>query len=364
MRVLMTGGGTGGHIYPAIAIADRIKEKNPDAEIIFAGTERGLEKTLVPKNGYDIKFITVSGFDRKNMLKNIKTAFDLAKGMAQSKKLIKDFAPDVVIGTGGYVCGPVVKAAHAAGAKCYIHESNAYPGMTNKMLEKHVDKTFIGVEKAGDYFKEKDKLCYVGNPVRKAFFEGTKAEAREYLGIPQDEFVILSFGGSRGAGRINDAMKSVLELVNGVDGVSLYFGTGDVYYDAIIEEIKEKGIELKDNVHVLRYIDEMDKYLKAADVVVSRAGALTLAEITACGKCSILIPSPNVTGNHQYHNAKAVADAGGAILMEEKNLTDEALAEKIMELKRNPQVSAEMGENARKCAFDDSTEVIYREIFG
>lgn len=364
MRVLMTGGGTGGHIYPAIAIADKIKEKNPDAEIIFAGTEKGLEKTLVPKNGYDIKYITVSGFDRKNMLKNVKTAFDLAKGMAQSKKLIREFKPDVVIGTGGYVCGPIVKAAAAAGVKCYIHESNAYPGMTNKMLEKHVNKTFIGVEKAGDYFKEKAKLCYVGNPVRKAFFEGTKAQAREYLGIPQDEYVILSFGGSRGAGRINKAMMTVLEQVNGMEGVTLYFGTGDVYYDAIIDEMKEKNITAGENVHIMRYIDEMDKYLKAADVVISRAGALTLAEITACGKCSVLIPSPNVTGNHQYHNAKAVADAGGAILMEEKDMTDEGLAAKIMELKNNPQLSEEMGKNARKCAFDDSTDVIYSEIFG
>lgn len=358
----MTGGGTGGHIYPAIAIADKIKELNEDAEILFVGTEKGLEKTLVPKNGYDIEFITVSGFDRKNPIKAFKTAADLAKGNMQSKKLMKEFAPDVVIGTGGYVCGPVVRAAHKAGIRAYIHESNAFPGMTNKMLEQHVEKVFLGFERAAQFFKEPAKHVLTGNPVRKSFFTTTKKEAREALGIPEDEFVILSFGGSRGAGRINTAMVSVLKEVNGKENVSLYFGTGDVYYDAILMELE--GYDMKDNVHVLRYIDNMDKYLVAADVVVSRAGALSLAEITACSKAAILIPSPNVTGNHQYHNAKAVADAGGAILIEEKDLKDEDLVQKIMELKENPEIAEEMGQKANTCAVMDSTEIIYHEIFG
>lgn len=364
MRVIMTGGGTGGHIYPAIALADKIKEKNPDAQIIFAGTERGLESTLVPKNGYELRKITVSGFNRKNLLKNVKTAVDLAKGMAQSKKLIKEFKPDVVIGTGGYVCGPVVKAAGKAGIRCFIHEQNAYPGMTNKMLEPYVEKVFLGFERAGMYFKDKDKQVFTGNPVRKSFFEISKEEAREALGIPQDDFVILSFGGSGGAGRINKAMISVAEKISGMEKTTLYFATGKNYYDAVISEFKEKGIKQNDNIHLMEYIDEMDKYLNAADVIVARAGALSLAEITVAGKCAVLIPSPNVTGNHQYHNAKAVSDRDGAFLIEEKDLTDEILFEKLMVLKNDEELCRKMGENARKCAYDDAVEKIYGEIFG
>ena len=362
MKVIMTGGGTGGHIYPAVAIADKIKEKQPDAQILFVGTRKGLEKTLVPKNGYPIEFITVSGFDRRNMLKNIKTAADLVRGLAQAKKIIKEFKPDVVIGTGGYVCGPVVKTAAKMGIRTYIHEQNAFPGMTNKMLEPYVDKVFMGFEKAGEYFKHPDKHIVVGNPVRKSFFTTTRAEARAALGIPEDEFMILSFGGSRGAGRINKAMLSVLKEVNGMENTSLYFGTGDLYYDVICHEAAEM-CSLSDNIHIMRYIDDMDNHLMAADVVVSRAGALSIAEICVCGKCAVFIPSPNVTGNHQYHNARAVADKGGAILIEEKDLTDELLVSKLMELKQNLAQVEIMGAAAKKCAFNDSAEIIYDEIF-
>lgn len=362
MKVIMTGGGTGGHIYPAIAIADKIKEKQPDAEILFVGTKKGLEKTLVPGNGYPIEFITVSGFDRRNMLKNIKTAADLVRGLSQAKKIIKSFKPDVVIGTGGYVCGPVVKTAAKMGVRTYIHEQNAFPGMTNKMLEPYVDKVFMGFEKAGEYFKHPEKHIVVGNPVRKSFFTKTKQQAREALGIAEDEFMILSFGGSRGAGRINKAMLSVLKEVNGMDKTSLYFGTGDVYYDVICHEAAEL-CGIADNVHIMRYIDDMDNHLMAADVVVSRAGALSIAEICVCGKCAVFIPSPNVTGNHQYHNAKAVADRGGAFLIEEKDLTDELLVSKLMELKNDPEKVKTMGQAAKKCAFNDSAETIYETIF-
>lgn len=362
MKVIMTGGGTGGHIYPAIAIADKIREKQPDAQILFVGTEKGLEKTLVPKNSYPIEFITVSGFDRRNMLKNIKTAADLVKGLAQAKKIIRDFRPDVVIGTGGYVCGPVVRTAAKMGIRTYIHEQNAFPGMTNKMLEPYVDKVFMGFEKAGEYFRYPEKHIVVGNPVRKSFFTKTRQQAREALGIAEDEFMILSFGGSRGAGRINSAMLSVLKEVNGMDKTSLYFGTGDVYYDDICREAEE-FCSIAGNVHIMRYIDDMDNYLSAADVVVSRAGALSIAEICVCGKCAVFVPSPNVTGNHQYHNAKAVADRGGAILIEEKDLTDELLVSTIAELKSDPEKVKTMGQVARKCAFDDSAEIIYDAIF-
>ena len=363
MRVIMTGGGTGGHIYPAIAIADKIKEMRPDAEIIFAGTKKGLEHTLVPKNGYDISYITVSGFDRKNLLRNVKTLSDLAKGMKESKELIKEFKPDVVIGTGGYVCGPVVKTAAKMGVRTFVHEQNAFPGVTNKMLEPYVEKVFLGFEEAGKYFKHKEKHITVGNPVRKSFFTKTKEEARRTLGIGEDEFVVLSFGGSRGAGRINRSIMSVMDKIASEKDTRLFFGTGELYYDSIIHELEEKGITPGDNIKIMRYIDDMDNHLMASDVVISRSGALSVAEIAVCGKCAVFIPSPNVTGNHQYYNAKAIEDEGGAFLIEEKDLDDDLLAEKILWLKNNEDELKKMGENSRKCAFTDSAEIIYNHIF-
>ncbi len=363
MRVIMTGGGTGGHIYPAIAIANKIKSVDKDAEILFVGTKRGLEKDLVPKNGYPIEFITVSGFNRKKLLTNVKTLADLMKGNIQARKIIKSFKPDVVIGTGGYVCGPVVRAAAKLGARTFIHEQNAYPGMTNKMLEKYVEKVFISFEPARKYFKEKDKLIMSGNPVRQSFFDADAKAARKALDIADDETVILSFGGSQGAGKINEMMMELLEKFNGVPAIRLYFVTGKYYNDSVKKEIVERGIELKDNIRILEYIDNMEKYLPASDIIISRSGALTVSEITVCGKASIMIPSPNVTGNHQYHNAKSVADVGGAELIEEKDITPEILYEKIMNLVENPKIREEMAVNAKKAAPADAAGIIIDYIF-
>lgn len=361
MKVIMTGGGTGGHIYPAIAIAEKIKEKRPEAEILFVGTKKGLEKDLVPQNGYPIKFITVSGFNRKNMLKNVKVVKDLLKGNREAKKIIKEFKPDVVIGTGGYVCGPVVRAAHKMGVKTFIHEQNAFPGMTNKMLEKYVENVFISFADAEKYFKNKEKLILSGNPVRKAFFEADKMYSRKLIGEKDDNFILLCFGGSQGAGKINDVMTDVAESLNGVKDVSLYFVTGNAYYENIVDKMRNQGIH-EGNIHIKKYITNMQDYLSAADLVICRSGALTVSEITVCGRASILIPSPNVTGNHQYYNAKAVADKGGAIIVEEKDLTSEALLKIISHLKANPQKLREMELASGKTAPCDATKIIYEHL--
>lgn len=359
MKVIMTGGGTGGHIYPAVAIADKIKEKQPEAEILFVGTKKGLEKDLVPRSGYPIKFITVSGFNRKKLLKNVKVVRELLKGSGEARKIIKDFKPDVVIGTGGYVCGPVVRAAHKLGVKTFIHEQNAFPGVTNKLLEKYVENVFISFDEAGKYFKNKDKLIVSGNPVRKAFYEAEPAEARKKIGEKEENFIVLCFGGSRGAGKINEVMLDVAESLNGVKDISLYFATGSAYYDEIMEELEERGFENKGNIHLKKYIDNMQDYLGAADLVISRSGALTVSEITVCGKASVLIPSPNVTGNHQYHNAKAVADKGGAILLEEKELSAEKLMDIIADLKSDSGRIKKMEEASRAAAPVNATGIIY-----
>lgn len=363
MKVIMTGGGTGGHIYPAIAIADKIRERYPHSEILFVGTERGLEKNIVPDNGYPIEFITVEGFNRKNPLKNIKVLKKLNEGNHQAKKLIKSFQPDVVIGTGGYVCGPVVRAAHKAGVKTYTHEQNAFPGVTNKLLEKYVEKVFLGFPEAQKYFKHREKHVMAGNPVRKAFFDADPKASREKLGFSSGDFVLLVFGGSQGAGRINKAMLSVIEAMNGMDGIQVCMATGKRYYDAILHELQEeRGITLADNIHILEYISNMDEYLSAADLVISRSGALTVAEVTVCGKAAIFIPSPIVTGNHQFYNAKAVADHGGAMIIEEKDLDNDRLIAQILKLKNDPELVQKMAACSKECAPVDAVDIICNNL--
>ncbi|MCI2062266.1 MAG: undecaprenyldiphospho-muramoylpentapeptide beta-N-acetylglucosaminyltransferase [Eubacteriaceae bacterium] len=359
MRVIMTGGGTGGHIYPAIAIADKILEKTHDSEILFIGTLHGLEKDIVPKHGYPIKFVTASGFHRKNMIKNFKTLHDYTGGKSKAAKIMREFKPDIVIGTGGYVSAPVIKAASSLGIPCYIHESNAIPGMTNKMLEGCCEKVFLGFEEAAHYFKKQDKLVVTGNPVRSEFFTVEKDQAREELGIPKDDFVVLAFGGSQGAGRINKAMLELVRNYNGAEGVQVFFGTGKFYYDLIQQEIGDMGIELSSNIHVMEYINNMQYYLSACDLVVSRSGALTVSEINICGKPSILIPSPNVTGDHQTFNAKAVADKGGAIILPEKELSGESLFKAVDDLKNDRAKLEAMAEQSRKTSPADAADIIY-----
>ena len=362
MKVIMTGGGTGGHIYPAIAIADKIKRKHPEAEILFVGTERGMEKELVPASGYPIRFITVSGFNRKKLWKNFKTVADLLKGNRQVKKIIDEFKPDLVIGTGGYVCGPVVRAAHKKGIKTYIHEQNAFPGVTNKLLEKFVDKVFVSFPESKEYFKQPDKLIVTGNPIRKSFLLCSSNSSREKMNIKNREFVVLCFGGSLGAGRINSTMIHIAEALNGMPDTRLYFITGKHYYQEVCDVLKEKKIAVNGNINILEYANNMHEYLSAADLVISRSGALTVSEITACGKPSILIPSPNVTGNHQYFNAKVVADKGGAIIIEEKDLSEEKLLGTILRLKNNKEALNSMSEASGKIGKTDAVDVIYDHL--
>ncbi|MDO4544598.1 MAG: undecaprenyldiphospho-muramoylpentapeptide beta-N-acetylglucosaminyltransferase [Bacillota bacterium] len=358
MRVIMSGGGTGGHIYPAIAIADEIKKRDKDAEILFVGAEKGLEKKIVPESGYDIELITVEGIDRKNLLKNVKVFHDLRKGSGKAKKIIEEFRPDVVIGTGGYASAPVVRMAQRMKIPTYIHEQNAFPGITNKMLENHVNKVFLGFEEGSRYFKQVEKHVVSGNPVRENFARQDKAEARKQLGFKARDFVLLAFGGSQGAGRINKAMMKVIETFNGVKGFQICLATGNFYYDAILDELADRGIELGDNVKIMEYIHNMDQYLAASDLVISRSGALTVAEVTVCGKPAIFIPSPLVTGDHQYHNARAVSEKGGAMVIEEKNLENEKLVSTILSLKNNPEILKDMSKKSLQCAPVDAAGII------
>jgi UDP-N-acetylglucosamine--N-acetylmuramyl-(pentapeptide) pyrophosphoryl-undecaprenol N-acetylglucosamine transferase len=362
MKVILTGGGTGGHIYPAIAIADKIKRKHSDADILFVGTEKGMERDLVPQNGYDIRFISASGINRKKLLKNVITVRDMFKGYHQAKNILAEFKPDIVIGTGGYVCGPVVRAAYRMGIKTFIHEQNAFPGITNRMLERYVEKVFISFPESAAYFKHPEKLVVTGNPIRKLFLVSGIFDYRQKLDLYPKDFMILCFGGSLGAGKINNVIEEITETLHEIPNLKLVFVTGKYYYEKILERLNEKGISEDGKISVFPYLDNIHEYLLAADLVISRAGALTISEITACGRASILIPSPNVTDNHQYFNAKVVADKGGAVLIEEKDLTPEKLIGTILRLTNNKEALNAMARASASVGKLDGVDLIYDQL--
>jgi len=358
----MTGGGTGGHIYPAIAIADKIRKEDPAGSILFVGTKRGKESELVPQSGYPIEFIHVRGFSRKNMLQNVKVLLEYNVAVREAGKIIDRFQPDVVIGTGGYVSAPLIRAAAKRGIRTFIQEQNAIPGLTNKLLEKDVEKVFLGFREGAAGFKNPGKHIYSGNPVRSAFYRSDQASSRAFLNMDPDAFVLLAFGGSQGAGRINKAMVDVVEHFNGAPGVIVVFVPGKYYFLPVLTEILEKEIQLEDNIKILEYIDDMEHYLPAADLVISRSGALTVSEIAVSGKPAILIPSPIVTGDHQLFNANVLGKRGGAVVIEEKNLTDAGLLLEIEELMSDKKRLEEMGQRSRDAATGDATEIIWETI--
>lgn len=363
MRLIVTGGGTGGHIYPALAIADKFKEMDSETEILYIGNVEGIEKDVVPKSGYPLKLVDARWLDHVTPKQVVWTGARVTHGIGQSLKVLRQFKPDAIIGTGGYVCFPVLLASRFIKCRKYLHEQNAYPGLANRTLEKYVDNIFLGFADAGQYFKYPDKHIEAGNPVRKSFFTMSKREARERLGIPQDDFVVFTFGGSLGAAKINGVACELLELFNGHPGVSMIMGTGKLYYDEIMKDIKSRSINVKENIRIKDYIDNMDLHLMACDLVISRAGALSVAETTVCGKAAILVPSPNVTGNHQYYNAKAVADRGGALLIEEKDLVIEDVVQDVLSLRNNPDKLKEMSKASRESAPDKALDIIYNKVY-
>lgn len=373
MRVLVSGGGTAGHINPALAIADKIKAEQPDSVIEYVGTPTGMENQLVPKAGYKIHGVAVRGFKRKLSLDNIDAAIKAVTSVSKAKKIIKEFKPDIVIGTGGYVCWPVMKAAAKMGVPTAIHESNAVPGVATKMLSKMVDKIMISFESTKDYFNcDRTKFVLTGNPVSEKILKADKAEMRKKLGIPDDKTVILSAGGSLGARKINEA---VFHLINEYsvkdDSVYHFHATGRGGFDEQAELYAKEGFEradedslVKNNVAVMRYIYNMSEVLACADIVICRAGAMTLSEIAAMKKSAVIIPSPNVTNNHQYKNAKVLADGDAATLIEEKDLTGELLLEKVKMYADDVMLREMTGENIKKFAVYDTLDRIYDIVCG
>ena len=365
MRELLAGGGTAGHINPALAIAGTIKEKRPDAQFLFIGNKDGMEQRLVTQAGYEIKSIVISGFRRslspKSMAENARTVYRTVASSAAAKKLIKEFQPDICIGTGGYVSGPVVREAARLGVPCIIHEQNAYPGVTNKMLAKRVKKVMLAVEAAKPYFKGAP-VVVTGNPVRSEILTADKAASRKMLGLDQRP-VILSFGGSLGAQRINESLVDLIAR-SGKDGRYQHIHAYGKYGGWFPDALREKGVALDEckNLDIRSYIDNMPTCMAAADLVISRAGAITLSEIQAMGKPAILIPSPNVAENHQYHNAMALVNAGAAEIIEESDLSGTAVIEKADAMLQSAETLEAFSENSRKMAITNANERIYAVV--
>ena len=366
MRVLVTGGGTAGHINPALAVAGYLREQEPDTKILYVGNRGGMEERLVPRAGYEMAFITISGFQRrlsfKNLMKNLRTVERIFTATAETKRIIKDFAPDVCVGTGGYVSGPVIREAAKLGVPSVIHESNAYPGVTTKLLSKQVHTVLLAVPDAKKYFDESVRTVVTGNPVRGEVLRMDREQARKELGLDSRPLV-LSFGGSLGAAMLNRAAAYMLaESAKSGKYQHIHgYGQNDPMF---LEELSEYGLDLPKNpqIRVLDYIHNMPTCLAAADLVISRAGAMTLSEIEAKGKASILIPSPNVAENHQFHNAMALVKRGAGEIIEEKDLTGEALWKKVEKILSDPERLKSLGENAQKMDILDANNRIYKVI--
>lgn len=366
MKILFAGGGTAGHINPALAVASYIRNGDPETEILFVGNKGGMEETLVPKAGFDMETIHISGFKRSfspsAIAANFKTVVRAVTASSESKKIIKKFKPDICMGTGGYVSGPVLRTAAKMGIPIVIHEQNAFPGMTTKMLSKHAKKVMLAIEDAKKHLDPRCKTVVTGNPIREEILTADKETSRKKLHLDLRP-VILSFGGSLGARKINEGVASLIAQ-SGKTGEYQHIHAYGKYGKWFPDLLREKGIEPDDcaNLDIREYIDNMPDCLAACDLVICRAGAITLSEIQAMGKPAILIPSPNVAENHQYYNALALVNAGAAEMVEEKDLDDTVIEKIAKRMLADKDILKKYGDNAKSMAITDANSRIYAVI--
>ncbi|RWR08188.1 undecaprenyldiphospho-muramoylpentapeptide beta-N-acetylglucosaminyltransferase [Siminovitchia fortis] len=358
MKIIVSGGGTGGHVYPALALIRTIKEKHPDTTFLYIGTEKGLEANIIRRENLPFETVEITGFKRSLSFENIKTIIRFFKGVRRSKQIIKEFKPDVVIGTGGYVSAPVVYAAAKKKVPAVIHEQNSVPGLTNKFLSRYVQKVAICFESAKEFFPAQ-KVILTGNPRASevAGKEGRGELAR--LGLKENIPTALITGGSRGARPINEAViKSLAQLAN--KPYQVLYITGEVHFDDVKKEVALIGDS--PNVAVVPFIHNMEEVLAEIDVVVGRAGATSLAEITALGLPSILIPSPYVTNNHQEKNASVLTSAGAAIMLPEKDLSGQKLIAALDDILLDDKKRKNMGEASMKLGMPDASDRLYNVL--
>ncbi|USS89456.1 undecaprenyldiphospho-muramoylpentapeptide beta-N-acetylglucosaminyltransferase [Fructilactobacillus cliffordii] len=353
MKMIVSGGGTGGHIYPALALVEALQRQDAGAQVLYVGSKRGLEKNIVPEKGIAFRELKIQGFKRKLFsLYNFETVYLFLKSVQAAKRIIKQFHPDVVVGTGGYVSGAVLYAAAKMGIPTVIHEQNSVVGWTNKFLSRYVDKIAIAFDEARSQFPE-DKVIFTGNPRAQQVAEIKSNFQWSELGLQNDLPTVLVFGGSQGALKLNESMVAAIPKFNHRD-YQVVFVTGENRYDGVMESLKK--IPINDNVKVVPYISNMPEVLPKVDLIVGRAGATSLAEITADGIPSILIPSPYVTADHQTKNAMSLVNQHAALLETEAELSAPTLLKKIDHLMNNPQERQTMAANARKLGVADAAD--------
>ena len=358
LRIIISGGGTGGHIFPAVSIANAIKAKHPDAKILFVGALGRMEMQRVPAAGYEIKGLPIQGFDRKNLLKNVKVLFKIWKSQRMARQIIKDFRPMAAVGVGGYASGPTLNKAAAMGIPCLIQEQNSYAGVTNKLLAKKADKICVAYEGMERFFPA-EKIIMTGNPVRQALLENkmTKAEAIQSFGLDPQKKTILIVGGSLGAGTVN---KSVMQHLDDIEksGVQVIWQTGKYYYADIIKELEGRVLT---NVKIMAFISDMGAAYKAADLVISRAGASSISEFCLLGTPVILVPSPNVAEDHQTKNAMALVNKQAALYVKDAEAPEKVIS-LALETVQDEQALRSLSENILKLALPNSADIIADEV--
>lgn len=362
-KIIIAGGGTGGHIYPAIAIANAINRDFPNVKVIFVGTNKGLERELVPKAGFQLKKIRVRGFQRRLSLDTLKSLKEMFLGIWDSLKIIKEEKPDLVIGTGGYVAGPVVFVASMLHIPSIIHEQNVKPGVTNRILSKFVDKIAISYDDSKKYFP-REKIILTGNPVRDQISSADKETALKKFKLSPDIPVVFSFGGSQGAAKLNDAISNIIEQIKDKKTFQLIHITGKQNYSNFKKLMRNKGIPIDGLGHIKiePYIYDMQDAYAASDLVISRAGAITISEITTCGKPAILIPLPTAAGNHQEYNARLLEENGAAKILDNKDLTGKNLMHIIEKIILDKKQLESMAKASRELQNPHALNKIINEI--
>lgn len=368
MKVLFACGGTAGHINPAIAVATELRRRVPDCEILFVGNPDGMEATLVPQAGFCFAPFRSLGIQRRltwsNIKLNAKSVCLLATARARANKLLREFAPDVVMGTGSYISAPILLAAAAMHIPCMTHEANALPGVSNRMVAQKVDKFLIAVPEAEKSLPPRPDYIVTGNPVRPEILAADRKAARARLGVLPEQVCLLSFGGSLGAQTINEAVADLMAWHVPEGRLHHIHATGRYGVELLPRLLRQKGVAFENNpnLDIRDYIHDMPDCLAAADLVIARAGAMTLAELTAVGRASVLIPSPNVAENHQYHNAMVLANHHAAVVIEEKELTGEKLVETVRTLTADPEKLRELGLAAKALGVPDACGHITDEL--
>ncbi len=366
MNVVIAAAGTGGHINPGLAIANKIKEEDKNSKVLFIGTNRGLENDLVPRAGYELKTVNAYGIERKLTVQNFKRLYSTIKSIKEAKKILTDFKADVVIGTGGYICMPVILAANKLKIPTLLHESNAFPGVAVRLLSKKVNTVLVGFEDAKLRLKKAKNVVVTGNPTKikkQNLTSNQKEEIIRSIGLKTNKPIVLVFGGSQGAKSINESFINIIKNKKNKE-YQIIWAAGPSQYEEIKEKLNDDNININniENVKIVPYIYNMEEIMNVVDLVVCRSGAMTITEISIVGKPAIFIPFPFATENHQEYNAKVLEKVGAAEIILDKELNADILDKKIKEIVISKEKVAKMGKNANKCATKNVTDKIYQEV--